>query len=253
MYSTMRSLASLSRLFLIAAALFGSAVSGLAGTYTFNPNDGSGDPDDLDDLDHYKYYTWGFKNFTIPVGEVVTSATLSITQINNWDAGENNNQNWLNMWLLDRAVTSWQSSPSNYEANYNAGSTADGKVVSYSDTAGGFDVFQTWQPTIAKTKIATYTDTNGGTNGDYVNLSYTFSPALLTALNTYITNGNNFALGFDPDCHYWNTGIQFQLTTGAPPQNNHYVPEGGVTAALLGLGCGAMVFGRRFVRAKSKR
>ncbi|MCX6952123.1 MAG: hypothetical protein NTV51_08140, partial [Verrucomicrobia bacterium] len=222
----MRSFAALSRLVLITAALFGGVVSGMAATYTFNPNDGNGDPDDLDDLDHYKYYVWGFKNFTVPVGEVVTGATLTITQINNWDAAENNGQNWLNMWLLDRAVSN------SYAGNYNAGSTADGYVMSYADGDGGLDIFaqSSWQSSIARTKIATYTDYNGGTNGDYVNLSYTFSPTLLTALNSYITNGNNFALGFDPDCHYWNTGIQFQLTTGAPPQNNHYVPEGGVTA-----------------------
>jgi len=251
----MRPIASLLRLFLFATAMFGCALSSFAGTFTFNPNDGVDDPDDFNDLDHYKYYTWGFKGlkstnqnlgttYVLKSGEVVLSATLTITQINNWD----NNPNWLNMWLLDRAASSTLAD------TYHSGTTADGLVTAYDDADGSMDIFagSGWQSTssVARTKIATYTDTNGGPNGNLVNLTYTFSPALLSALNSYITNGNDFALGFDPDCHYYNTGIKFQITTGAAP---HYVPEGGMTVALLGLGCGAMMFGRRFVRGRSKR
>lgn len=231
---------SLFRRLLVAITLFGGAVSASANTYNFSPSDGDGDPDDLWDLDHYTYVTWGIKNFTIPTGQVILSATLTINDVNNWDASENNGTNWLNIWLMDRALQ---------EANYNSSSSvADGKAVSYTDAAGGMDIFTTWQPTINKTKIATYTDHDGGTHGDVVDLTYIFSPALLTALTTYINNGNNFALGFDPDCHYWNTGVQFQITTGAPPSPPHVVPDGGATAALLGLACGLMAFGRRRFR-----
>lgn len=249
----MRSTASLSRLFLIASAMFVCALPSFAGTFTFNPNDGNGDPDDFDDLDHYKYYTWGFKGLksttnslsstqVLRANEVVLSATLTITQINNWD----NNANWLNMWLLDRAASS------SYEATYNSSSsTPDGYVKAYDDVDGSMDIFAGtgWQSSIARTKIATYTDTNGGPNGNVVNLSYTFSPTLLAKLNTYITNGNNFALGFDPDCHYWNEGIKFQITTGPPPV---YVPEAGMTLSMLALGCGVLVAGRRFIPTKAK-
>lgn len=238
-------ISSIFRRLLIGTVLFG-ALSASAATYTFNPNDGVDDLDDFNDFDHYSYYTWGFKSFSIPTGQYIVSAKITITNINNWDAAENG-QNWLNMWLLDGAASSAQ------EAVYNSSSSvADGKVTTYSDSDGGLDVFPTWQPSIAKTKIATYTDWNGGSNGAVETISYTFSPWLVNRLTTYINNGNNFALGFDPDCHYWNTGVQFQIVTSnvKPPV---YVPEGATTAALLGLGFGAMLLGRRMAIAKAKR
>lgn len=57
----------------------------------FQPGDA-----DLGDLDHHYYYTWGI-DWTIPADETVTSVTLTIHHIKNWD----NNPNDLYVHLLD--------------------------------------------------------------------------------------------------------------------------------------------------------
>ncbi len=45
--------------------------------------------------------------------------------------------------------------------------------------------------------------------GPYVaqDFTHTFTSAQLAALALFISQGNNLAFGFDPDCHYWNNGI----------------------------------------------
>ena len=66
-------------------------------------------------------------------------------------------------------------------------------------------------------------------------ITYHFDAAELLALNTYMQNGNDFALAFDPDCHYWNDGVTLTLT---------YVPEP-ATMGLLALGGLALLKRRR--------
>jgi hypothetical protein len=228
---------------LVCAVVIGfCSTAAFATTYSFAPNDGQGDTDDMFDLDHYKYYTWGFKNFQIPEGECITSAKLTISNINNWTADENgywkyvNGQwvlkpeNWLNIWLLD-GVSSYNSSTS-------------GLLKVYNDTDGGPDYFSTWSSS-DKAKIATYTDWSGGSNGDVVTLTYDFATiGVLDELEAFISNGNNFALGFDPDCHYWNTGVNLVIVT-APCS----VPEAGNTVGLAGLGFGLIALLRRRLKS----
>ena len=219
----------------VAGLAFSFALSLNAAVYTFNPSDGNADPDDIWDLDHYKYFTWGVKNFSVPQNQVITKAVLTFSNINNWTAAENNGTNWLNVWLMDRALV---------QGNYVAGSGPDGSLKMYSDNQGIADAFATWQPSIAKTKIGVYTDYNGGPSGDVINLVYDFSPMLIGKLTTYIANGNNFALGFDPDCHYWNDGVRFEVTTSVIS-----VPDQSMTLALMGLGLAGLIGFRRKFRS----
>jgi hypothetical protein len=50
--------------------------------------------------------------------------------------------------------------------------------------------------------------------------TYNLTSAQVGFLAAYIANGNNIALGFDPDCHFWNNGITFTInyTNGAVPE-----------------------------------
>ena len=65
-----------------------------AAMYTFSPSD-----PDLDDLDHYKYYSWGI-DWSVPLGEVITAASLFFDNIRNWDSGDND----LYVHLLDTVL-----------------------------------------------------------------------------------------------------------------------------------------------------
>jgi hypothetical protein len=157
--------------------------------FTFNP-----DPANLWGLDHGSYYTWGVQ-WQVPQGEVIQEATLNITQITNWDDGVN----VLHIHLLD---------------NPPVGTDHDWDTKN-GDQFAGVGVL-----------IDSFTDTNGSGAPD--NLSYSFlGKGLIGDLTSYAGNGV-FGFGFDPDCHFWNGGVELVIETTHAP-----VPS---TLLLLGSG-----------------
>lgn len=140
-------------------------------------------PADLSDLDHYQAYRWGF-DVALPEDEEVVSASLTIFNIRNWD----NNPNVLYIHLLD-----W---------------TQLG-VRQATDNEGGGDYFATYG--YPHTPLVTYQNlpTTAQT------LVYDFTPAQVSALNSYLADGR-IGLGFDPDCHFYNDGVQLTVTTPEP-------------------------------------
>src|SRR3981189_1990527 len=70
-----------------------STLNSQATTYTFSPN-----PVDLNDLDHHMAYTWQLSGLSLSGN--ITSASLTFTNIYNWD----NSANTLFIHLLDTAL-----------------------------------------------------------------------------------------------------------------------------------------------------
>ena len=182
---------------ILVAALCVLAAAGQAAattTVSFTPS-----PADMHDLDHDYYYSWGIQ-YQPASGLTITSATLSIANINNTVTGTN----ILYINLLDdpqKGVKSWSD-----------------------DSAGG----DAWAG--AGPLVGTYVD-NDINNSQ--NIAFAFGSSLLTALNADVVNGL-FGFGFDPDCHYDNSGVTFTMTLDNVPQaGDPPVPEPVTMAGVL--------------------
>ncbi len=165
-------------------------------------------PEDLYDLPHGYAYMWGLE-IEIPEHEQISGASILFKNIRNWT--EEDNDLWLT--LLDepaiigvRQYTDY-SYPENYFGNWDASAL---ELHHYEDLGD-----------------------------DAQDLLYVFSQDELDALNDYLADGD-MALGFDPDCHFYNDYIEFCIETS-------HIPEPS-TAAMFSIG--TVVFGLAFVGRK---
>lgn len=205
------------RALLGAVALLGFATSAAQASVTtlsFQPS-----PADLNDLDHHVAYTWKIQGIDL-TGMSLTSATLSITNISNWDT----NPNVLHLHLLDTAKTSGV-------ASFVDDPTGAIPVVDLTDDfiSTRFHNDPNWLVAngTADTFLADPTFTTTG-----VNYTLNFTPSQLSALASYAANGNDVAFGLDPDCHFFNDGIKFTMTLTPVPEMSALYPIFGLLLAI---------------------
>lgn len=88
----------------------------------------------------------------------------------------------------------------------------------------------------------------GGNSTTGWTYKYTFTTGQLTTLESYISNGGDFALLLDPDCHFFNNLTSIELITANG--GGGAVPE---PASLILLGTGLVAVGQIHRRRKKKR
>jgi len=181
---------------------------------TYTPN-----PSDLDDLDHHLVYTWRIDGVSVNPASI-SGATLTFTAIQNWDG----NANVLHLHLLDTAkysgVHSFVDDPTGAAPVTDF---TDDFISSRYHAQSGWLVAAGTSDTFLKDQSFTLTP---------VTWTYTFTPAQLTALRADIANSDNLALGFDPDCHFFNNGVTLTLDTRTPDTGGTLTMFG-ITAALM--------------------
>ena len=255
-----------SRVFLVTGAIIGGSLPASAvfsNSFVYVPPTA-----DLQDLDHHNAYMWTLSG--LQTAQPYIGATLTISNINNWDL----TKNILFMHLFDTALTTPAAGGSVVSGSGNNILTtftdATGDPVTVLSDAFGPSSLATnplvKQGTTTNVMLGTYVDgsfSGAGTVIDGVTVpnyqtgtftppaspnqpqtvTYNFTPSQLAALNSYITgagagDAGRISLGFDSDCHFFNDGITLTLTS---------VPEPGT--AVAGLGCMLPIlssfFGRR--------
>ncbi len=169
-----------------------------AGELTFTPS-----ISDMQDLDHDYVYAWKISPVSVPVGEQITSASLTFLSIDNSMEPENNDALYVRL-LSSANITSavqsgklsrpYPSSHPNFYRGYDNETSGDA-LAAYG------------------TQLTVYHDPDTSAH----NYTYTFSDAALSTLAGLISTDHAFGIGFDPDCHYDNCGIQMKINTACTP------------------------------------
>lgn len=159
-------------------------------SFTYQPT-----PPDLSELPHEKYYAWQIAD-GLP-GIPLLSATITVYNIANIPADPPENELYFNLLTKSDVETVWTFVPGDhiYEGLDQPPSSIFNdlpgmQLTSYSDP----DSIQT---------VETF--------------SYTFDSTELAALQNSIDTNSLAIIGLDPDCYYYNSGIELALAIVPTP------------------------------------
>lgn len=199
---------------LIVLCLIFGAVNAYAAVYTFSPYENT-----LGNLAHDYYYTWGVK-WDLPAGEQIESATLTFKNI--WDWKVERDQLYTHLLDSVTARSGWRT-----VGNYQTITITGLDFGAFGDAFAGQGLF-----------LGVWDDPVGGRARNF-DLVYEIPDSHLS----WLADGN-FGFGIDPDCHYYNSGIELKIVTSKPSQ---VIPEP-FTVVLASLGFGALGGLRRFAK-----
>jgi hypothetical protein len=143
---------------------------------------------------HGTDYVWVVDNggWSIPLGRVITSAYLQIFALNDWTIEDD----YMNIYLLNTSGSS--------------------------GVRGASGVGSWTTPAL----LTTFSDTNGNSTE---NFRYDLTTGQIATLTSYLSDAK-FGIGYDPNCHYYDTSMKFTIVT-----DTSSVPEP-TAILLLGLG-----------------
>ena len=199
---------------IITLALILTATASMATTYNFNTTAmTSADQTAIQSMDVATNVIWNLYTpvATLGANTVITDATLTISGLYDW---QNVAADKLYINLIDTAAKS-------------------NTITTSTDTVDTANYFASTALLLATPNGGTYYPGHAGT------LSVSLSAPAIAALTADIKNNGYFGFAFDPDCHWYDSGMVFSFNTGAAP-----VPEPS-TFLLFGAGLAGIAFMRR--------
>jgi len=173
---------------IVLLAMMSGMAQAISTPYTFSPLD-----PDLADLPHEKAYAWGIQ-WNVPDGQEITSAQLVFKNIWDWTAETDH----LYVTMLDSVVDTNGASLPNYVSKIGYQTI----TKTYTDNQGGGNYFNGQGLLLA--------DWNDPVGGYARNFNLVID---IPSSQFALMSDGNFGFGIDPDCHYYNCGVELSIYT----------------------------------------